>query len=100
MTPSSPVARPVAARAAIASILVGIVTGCTGVAVSIPPASVEPSAIDVASASPPLPTPVAGRRLPDRAVRRHQRGPRPRRCGSEVPGGPGRHGRWRGSQPP
>ena len=59
MTPSSPVARPVAARAAIASILVSIVTGCTGVAVSIPPASVEPSAIGVASASPPLPTPVA-----------------------------------------
>ena len=59
MTSSSPVARPVAARAAIASILVSIVTGCTGVAVSIPPASVEPSAIGVASASPPLPTPVA-----------------------------------------
>ena len=59
MSPRSPIARPVAARAAIASIVFSIVTGCTGVAVSIPPASVEPSEIGVASASPPLPTPVA-----------------------------------------
>ena len=59
MSRRSPVAHPVAARAAIASIVFGIVTGCTGVAVSIPPVSVEPSEIGVASASPPLPTPVA-----------------------------------------
>ena len=60
MSPSSPVARPVGARAATASIIVSIVTGCNGVGASVPPASVEPSATGVASASASLlPTPIA-----------------------------------------
>ena len=60
MSPSGPAARPVAARVAIASIVVSIATGCTGVGASIPPASVEPSATGVASASASfLPTPAA-----------------------------------------
>ena len=45
-------ARPVAVRAVVASIVMGIVAACTGVDVSVPSASVGPSATSIASASP------------------------------------------------
>src|SRR5688500_8786200 len=60
MSPSNRVGRRVAARVAVASIVVSVVTGCTGVDASVPPASVKPSATGVASPSASLlPTPVA-----------------------------------------
>ncbi len=58
MTPSKPMnsflvaARPVVASALVALIVTSIVAGCTGAGETVPPASAEPSAANVASAVP------------------------------------------------
>jgi D-alanyl-D-alanine carboxypeptidase len=60
MSPSSPVARRLGAPAAVASIVVSVVTGCTVAGASVPPPTVGPSGTGVASAAPSsVPTPVA-----------------------------------------